>query len=398
MVKKMKQKKLSHNVFLLILLVVIVPLSGCAGNMPSAQNPHAQDSSVSRTLIDIAERSVEIPASPQHVICSSGGPLRLLTYLEAEDMIVGVDSAETSYRANIQPYTLANPQFSTDYHVFGEARGADNPEKILGLDPMPDVIIKIYPPPGTDPIELQERTAIPVVTVSRHGDLISNRDILDKNLRIMGEVAGREDRAEEVISFFDEIITDLKERTDIPEDEKISCYIGGIGRQGGSHGLQSTEVEYPPFHLISAHDVLHYDTGLEITHETAQVNKEKIIQWDPEIIFVDLYTLHSDNKNSALYQLRNDPSYQQLQAVQSGNVYGVLPYNVYGHNFDTALVNSYFIGKVLYPKQFKDVDLEEKSIEIFQFLVCEGDEICAKEVYDKMINAYEVPAFTKLDV
>ncbi|WP_094229030.1 iron ABC transporter substrate-binding protein [Methanolobus psychrotolerans] len=394
----MKQKKIYHNAFLLILLAFIVSLSGCAGNTPDAQNPDYPDSSASRTVIDIAERSVEIPASPQHVICSSGGSLRLLTYLQAEDMIVGVDSAETSYRATIQPYTLANPQFSTDYPVFGEARGADNPEKILGLDPMPDIIIKIYPPPGTDPIELQERTGIPVVTVSRHGDLISNRDILNENLRIVGEVAGREERAEEVITFFDEIITDLRERTDIPEDEKISCYIGGIGRQGGSQGLQSTEVEYPPFHLISAHDVLHYDTGLEISHETAQVSKEKILEWDPDIIFVDLYTLQSDDKNSALYQLRNDPSYQQLQAVQSGNVYGVLPYNVYGHNFDTALVNSYFIGKVLYPERFEDVDLEGKSIEIFQFLVCEGDEACAKEVYDKMTSAYEVPAFTKLDV
>jgi len=131
---------------------------------------------------------------------------------------------------------------------------------------------------------------------------------------------------------------------------------------------------------------------------TAEVAKEKLIEWDPEIIFVDLSTLQSEDENSAVYQLQNDESYQQLKAVQSGNVYGVLPYNWYTQNFGSVLADSFFAGKLLYPDRFEDVDLEDKTVEIYTFLVCQGDEELGREVCDQMINAFGTPAFTKLDV
>jgi iron complex transport system substrate-binding protein len=56
------------------------------------------------------------------------------------------------------------------------------------------------------------------------------------------------------------------------------------------------------------------------------------------------------------------------------------------------------VGKTLYPDRFEDVDLESKTIDIYTFLVCEGDEEKGKEIYDSMINTYEIPAFTRLDI
>jgi iron complex transport system substrate-binding protein len=131
---------------------------------------------------------------------------------------------------------------------------------------------------------------------------------------------------------------------------------------------------------------------------SAEVAKEKLLDWDPEVIFVDLSTLQSGDENSALYQLRNEAAYQELQAVRDGNVYGVLPYNWYTQNFGSILADSYYAGKLLYPDRFEDVDLEDKTIEIYTFLVCKGDEELGRDVYDKMADAFSSPAFTQLDV
>lgn len=390
----MKRIRIETIPCLLMLIIVSTLISGCVDSTSTSQSLHTQDHVATITITDALGRTVEIPESPEHVICSGSGALRLLTYLEEEDKMIAVDSIETRDSPyDARPYALANPQFSTDYTVFGEFRGNDNPEKILALDPQPDVILKTYSTSGYDPAELQEKTGIPVVVLN-YGDMVNNRESMYQSLRIIGEVMDKEERAEEVISFFDETIADLNERTSsVPEDEKTTCYIGGIAR-AGPHGLQSTEPTYPPFLFTNALNVAYDDMDLS----TAEVAREKIIEWDPEIIFVDLSTLQSEDENSALYQLQNDKSYQQLQAVQSGNVYGMLPYNWYTQNFGSVLADSYFAGKLLYPDKFEDIDLEEKTTDIYTFLVCDGDEELGKEVCAQMINAFVTPAFTELDV
>jgi len=160
--------------------------------------------------------------------------------------------------------------------------------------------------------------------VLNYGDMVNNQADMYNSLRVMGEVMGKEVRAEELISFFDATIADLNERTsDVPEEEKVSCYVGGIAR-AGPHGFQSTEPTYPPFLFINAKNVAYDPKNLT----TAEASKESILR-DPEVIFVDLSTTRSEDKSSALYQLQNDNSYRQLAAVKSGEVYGVLPYNSY---------------------------------------------------------------------
>lgn len=382
----------TYKIFVITSLVIVSILcAGCMDNSSTSQNVSNNNDTI--TVTDALGRTVEVPKSPDHVICSGSGALRYLTYLEAQDRIVAVDSIETERsKFDARPYALANPQFK-EYPVFGEFRGNDDPEKILALDPQPQVIFKMYSTSGYDPVELQKKTGIPVVALN-YGDMVNNRADMYNSLRIMGEVMGKEDRAEELIAFFDSTIADLNERTaGVPEEEKITCYVGGIARSG-PHGFQSTEPTYPPFLFTNAKNVAYDPMNLT----TAEVSKESILGWDPEIIFVDLSTTQSEDKSSALYQLQNDVSYRKLTAVKTGEVYGVLPYNWYTQNQGSVLADAYFAGKLLYPERFEDVNLENKTIEIYTFLVGRGDEEVGLQVYEKMINAFSVPAFTKLEV
>ncbi len=319
-------------------------------------------------VFDGIGRMVEVPKDPTYLICSGPGCLRLLVYLRAQDRIVAVDDVEKSrpmFRA--RPYALANPQFSS-YPLFGEFRGHDNPELIAGLDPQPDVIFKTYGQMGYNPDELQNKTGIPVVVLN-YGDLLDYREDLYQSLRLMGRILGETGRAEEVVAFFDGIIADLNKRTAAVLNElKKTCYVGGIAFKG-PHGLQSTEPSYPPFLLINVKSVA-YDPDKplsELSH--ADVAKEKIVEWDPEFLFIDLATIQSGEASGALYELRNDPAFKTLSAVRQGKVFGVLPYNWYTQNFGNTFADAYFIGTVVYPDRFSDINPAEKADEIYAFLV-----------------------------
>lgn len=339
-------------------------------------------------VTDVLGRSVTVPQHPERVICSGSGALRLLVYLQAQDRAVAVDSAEKrvpdlGVLVGTRPYSIANPQFQ-DLPIFGEFRGLDNPELIAGLSPRPQVIFKVSPLAGPHPDQLTEKTAIPVVGLE-YGNLTDKKDQFYETLRTMGLILGKDDRAEEVIAFFENSLADLAKRTaSIPEEKRPSCYIGGVASRG-AHGFTSTEPGYPPFIYTGAKNVA-AAPGEKIS-AAAQISKEKLLEWDPEVLFVDLSTTTTaGEEGSSLHQLKADPALAALTAVEEGRVWGVLPYNSYTINYGSVLANSYFVGKVLYPDRFEDIDPAAKADEIFTFLV-------GKEVFQVMNDSFSGRAF-----
>ncbi len=327
----------------------------------------------------------------KHVICSGSGCLRLLTYLGAEDMVVAVDDIESQRRRfDARPYSLANPRFR-NLPIFGQFRGHDNPELIMNLDPQPQIIFKTYGSSmGYDPEELQAKTGIPVIVLN-YGNLGALRPQLFASLRTMGKFVNREKRAEEVITFIENTIQDLARRTkDVKPEARPSVFVGGVAFKG-PHGFQSTEPGYPPFTFINALNPA-FDTtlsGKELSHSNVSV--EMILEWNPDYLFLDLSTLQLGDKAGGLFELRTSPAYQTLSAVQSGNVYGLLPYNWYSKNYGSILANAYFIGKLLYPQRFADIDPKAKADEIYTFLV-------GKPVFSIMNKMFGGMAYEKIMV
>ncbi|BCS88978.1 iron ABC transporter substrate-binding protein [Pseudodesulfovibrio sediminis] len=344
-----------------------------------------------RAIVDASKRTVNVPERVERSICSGSGCLRLLTYLQAQSTAVAVDDIESRKKTfDARPYALANPQFKS-LPIFGEFRGHDNPELILTLEPQPQVIFKTYASSmGYDPVELQDKTGIPVVVLN-YGNLGALRPQLYQSLRTMGEVIGKQQRAEAVIAFMEKQIDDLVQRTaDIPEQQRPSVFVGGVAFKG-PHGYQSTEPGYPPFSFVNAHN-LAYTKGItkkELSH--SDVSKEKIVEWNPDYLFLDLSTLQLGDKAGGLFELRTDPAYRTLTAVREGRVYGLLPYNWYTQNYGSILANAFFIGKQLYPERFTDVDPAAKADEIYTFLV-------GKPVYSDMNGIFRGMAYKPVPV
>ncbi len=368
----------------LVALVLLVPATPSAATERPGPGP-------TRVVTDALGREVAVPAQVAHVIGSGAGCLRLLTYLQALDRVVAVDDMEARReRFAARPYALANPQLR-ELPVFGEFRGHDNPELILTLDPRPDVIFKAWgATTGIDPDALQARTGIPVITVAT-GDLLGGRPTLLRSLRLIGRVLGEPQRAEDVIAFLADTLDDLATRSaDIPDTARPGVYLGGVAFRG-PHGLASTEPAYPPFELVGARNLAQDPArgARDLSH--ADVAPEMILAWDPDVIFLDLATLQLGDRQGGLHELRTEPAYRTLTAVQEGRVYGLLPDNWYAENFGSVLANAYFVGKILHPDRFADVDPAARADAIFRFLV-------GAPVFDDLDAAFGGLAFQPLPV
>lgn len=370
--------------------LAVISILLIAATLFTSANAHAQNATT-RTITDGIGRTVIIPTSIERVICSGSGCLRLLTYMQQQDMIVGVDALEVKKRTfEARPYAIANPQFKT-YPVFGEHRGYDHPERILALESQPQVIFKTFTSAmGLDADELESKTGIPVIVLP-YGNLGAERDTFYASLRLMGNVLGTSKRAEELIAFFETTIHDLQQRTEnIPQADRPTVFIGGVAFNG-AHGFQATEPSYPPFSFINAKHVADTKTNNGVPLRHSYVTKEQILAWNPHYLFVDLSTMQLGAQADAIHELRTDPTYQALDAVQQGHVYGLLPYNWYAQNFGSILVNAYAIGKLIYPEQFKDISIEQKAKDIYTTLLGE----CVLERLNKF---FDNQAFTHIKV
>ena len=318
------------------------------------------------TVRDLAGREVTVPIPSREILCSGAGCLRLATYLGCQDSVAAVDTMETKGMIiDARPYAVANPHYK-QLPVFGELRGRDNLERIVTLPSQPSVIFKTCADRGENADSLMAKTGIPVV-VLEYGNLTWDRQSLVKSLTLMGKITGTIHRAQRVIDFFNELETDLKRRTEsIPPGDRPACYIGGIGGSG-PHGMPSTETAFEPF-LFTYSENVASSARTKGKRSKASVSKEQIMVWDPDVIFLDVSTLLVTSVDSALHQLRNDPAYSVLKAVKNGNVYGLFPYNSYHHNFGSTYSNAYFVGKILYPQRFTDIDPMKKAEAISTFL------------------------------
>lgn len=351
-------KNIANTLIIAAVLVVLLASAGCTAQSSPQSSTQADSGKISVT--DMANRTVEVKNDPQRIIGVGAGALRMISYLQAADRVVGVDDREQrTYNTSgfgmpsgvDKPYNLANPEL--EKKPFIGSRSGD-PELIAAQNP--DVVFFTFTT-GKDAQALQEKSGRPVVALVS-GDLGKNKETFYQSLNLMAKILGKEERAEKITTYIDATIADLKSRTkDIPADKRPTVYVGGIA-YNGAHGFLSTDPGYAPLMMVNGNNV----AASAGTGGQMMIDKEKLLEWDPDIIFVDeaSYSLVKDDLK--------DPVYQSLTAVKSGRVYGVMPYNWYANNYDTVLADAYYIGKVLYPEQFADVDPAQKADEIYTML------------------------------
>ncbi|SEG13324.1 iron complex transport system substrate-binding protein [Caloramator fervidus] len=347
----------------LFLSIIVIFLSVFIVGCDSKESKNNQKEVV---VTDLLGREVKIKENIKRVVAIGPGALRLYVYVGDKEKIVGIEEFE---KKNLKgrSYIIANKELM-DLPVIGLG-GPNNPpdlEKLIAVKP--DVIFTTYPKDKQEADNLQSKTGIPVVAIS-YGKGALFDSAVNESLKLIGKIVNKEERAKQVVDFIENTKKDLEKRTyNIKDEDKPYVYIGALGMKG-IHGIESTQGKYPIFTVLNIKNVAD-ETG---KIGSVMIDKEKLVEWDPPIIFIDLGGLEIVKQDYS----KNSKFYDSLTAFKKGNVYSQLPYNFYGTNIDTALVDAYFIGKIVYPEKFKDINIKEKADEIYKFFV-------GKELFDKM--------------
>ena len=315
----------------------------------------ASEEAGTRTVTDMAGRQVEIPAEVTR-IATLESTARVVTYAGAADRIVGLSDMEKEGAAGM-PYAYVNHERFADLAGVqpGGPSGEYYDEALAAL--APDLIFTIYG--DMDALNtMQQKLGIPVIALAFQGVF---SDSLYEAIQLVGEVMGTQEHADDVVDHMKAWQKDLNDRTkDIPDDQKPTVYAGAVSFRGG-HGIEGTIANYPPFQAINAVNVVD-ETGEK---GAVLIDKEKLVVWDPDILFLTPGNMHFVNDD---YKLNPD-LYNNLSAVKNGKVYSQVSYNYFYTNVELAIADAYYAGSVIYPEQFADVDFAAKAEEIFTVML-----------------------------
>lgn len=339
-----------------VLLLIVVAIAGAALLYYPAVKPREEQKPSVVWVVDYAGRNVSVPARVSRVVAIGPGALRLVSYLGAVDLVVGVEDAEKTWSVVGRDYAMVYSEFFRKLPTIGPGgpRSPPNPELIRSVKPdlviMSRVYVELY-----DPDRLSQEVGAPVVVVDYGVAGYLNASEFKRAITLLGKILGKEERARELCSYVDSLVSDLASRA--KGVEKKSVYVGAVSYKG-AQPFTGTQGKFPPLQLIG--------TG-SIADETGKVgfvnvDFEFILKRQPAYVFIDL-----NNLNNVLDDFNKDKSkYCALEAFRAGRVYAILPFNYYHTNVATAFADAYYMGKVLYPDRFADVDPARKADEIYQ--------------------------------
>jgi iron complex transport system substrate-binding protein len=294
-------------------------------------------------------RNVTLPKNVKTVVTTIPDTLRLVTMLGAVDKVVGITSYISMGYASKMEDVLAYPQLVNVSQV-GAASEVDA-EMIAKIQP--DVVF-LYAGYSNLVTSIEETAHVPVVCISASSYGSQAASELYGALRLAGTILGKEAKAEEVIAYFEAQISSMQSRiASIPLSERKTVYIANWANRQGTGW---TTRDYWPLTVAGGINV-----AQDLTANYMEVDKEQILSWNPDIIFI-----HGNKGKTAATDILNDALLQGTTAVKNNEVYGLFgPY--IGADPKMSLVDMYIVAKTLYPAQFSDIDIIAKGHEIFQY-------------------------------
>ncbi len=369
----------------LMVAVSVISLSACgAGSTDSQDNAAAYNVPQEITVTDMIGREVKVtPQSYSRVVCIGAGALRMYTYVGDVALLSGVEDIDNTslqerpkmFDSVSRPYVIAYGDIFSrlpSCGVGGPNAQTAEAEKILSCNP--DIVISEYEDVEKENA-LQEQLGVPVITLKSGANGVFD-DSFKGSMELLGKIFGTESKADKLVSYIDEQKKEISSRTaGVKEEDKPSVYICGLGNWGTTNHLMTAQ-NYISFNIANVKNAV---SGLAKNGIQA-IEEEKFVSLGDSIDIMIMDAAAVKNIKP-LYQ-NNQAMFDTCKAWQNGEVYLEMAYNAYYTNYEIALINTWFIAKMVYPELFSDIDITEKTNEVTQMFQ-------GQKMADKI---YEAPA------
>lgn len=306
--------------------LALLLLMGCGATAPV----EAEADTV--LYVDDLGRQVEIPAQLDAVV-PAGTVAQMMIYAVAPEKLAGLASSLSEVQVPYYPDSVAQ------LPVFGSFYGGSsttNYEAIIQAQP--DLIIDIGEV-KTDIVadldEFSEKTGIPIIFIE--GQLDTMGDAFGK----LGSLFGDEEAGAQLEAYCDKVMVDLGDK----KGDGVSVLYASTS--GGVQIFGRNTVQVEVMERVGAVNACPTDAVAGNGADT--INMEEVLSWDVDMILVD------GDKDEIL----NDPVWQELPAVEAGQVYTIPtgPYQFLGRPPAVQqFLGIQWLGNFLYPETF-DFDM-----------------------------------------
>lgn len=318
--------------------IACISATGCAAQQSapeensSAANEQQAAVAETRTVTDMAGRTVEIPSEIRSVATfGSVGVLNaFVECMGAGDLLVNEMPANFTKNDKWKMQYQFAPQIKGQ-PVLETADGVDI-EKTLTLDP--DICITMT----KETAQQLEENGLACIVLSWN-----DTDDVKKAVSLMGDVLGNTERANDYNAYFDEMVTKASGITaNLPESERKTVIYGDVTSLTNPHIISEWWITAAGGVSVTAD--AHEKNSLEYT-------MEQLLAWQPQVVF---------SSNSNIDAISSDANFANIPAVQNGTIYAVPTVaHVWGNRtVEQPLTVMWALNK-LYPELYSEAELTE---------------------------------------
>ena len=331
----MKTKLIS---LILVFSFVMTLLAGC-GAPQTVESPSTPESSVQSTEITITDhagREVTLEKPAEKVVSAYYLSSSLLIAIGAREKVVGIEmKADTR-----ELYKLAAPEF-LELPAVGSGKGI-NVEETAALSP--DLVV--LPKKLADSAAQFEALNIPVIVIDPE-----TLDTFLETVEMLGKATGCEEKADEFISYYKEVMEDVSARTKDLTD-KPTVYLAGsdLLRTAGKGMYQDD--------LITLCGGVNAAGSIEDS-QWVEISAEQLLSWNPSQVYLVSYCESSKEDFAA--------QFGAVDAVKNDAVF-TFPSNIEPWDYPTAssVLGILWLANALHPDVVTADEVNTATEEFYQ--------------------------------
>ena len=371
-----KKKNFIAYLSSVFLLIVSLVLTACGG--PSDGKKDAAQSGKNIEITDVTGQTVTLKKPAERVVVqwsASGGAFLTMAALEGKDVaktIVGIDPMLSKFRTDMWNQFKKDVPELEKIPVIGTVNDKTfDTEKVISLNP--DVIfipLNMKDQYESDYKPKLDAAGITTIYIDYHAEKLENHQ---KSIEAIGKALGKEERAEEIKSFYTDRLTKVLDRVKNINKTKPTVYIEARNEGPETFGVSYSEkVAWGALATRVGGDLITKD----VVKSAEPVNPEFVLDRNPDIIMItgsywpkkaSSMRLGFDTDEARSQELlkaftTERKGWDTLKAVTNKKVFSAhhgLPREVY----DVAVFE--YLAKIFYPEEFSDVNSENTLKEFY---------------------------------
>ena len=335
-------KNIKKIVSIALISSLAISIVGCSNTETEVDKVEKPSKVIEKAkALDAENREIEKPQMLDKIaVTCYGGATHELVVLGAGDKIIAQPSMD-----KFQQLLKMNPSFKDilDPGSFDDV----NVEELLKVSPdMAFVGIT-----SKDGNELIENAGIPTFTM-----LIGSADIdrLKKEFEMVGIMLGNEQRATDLIKYWDEKLGVVKDMVSkVPEKDRKKVYYAGENITTASSGVWGDS-------FIVESGGVNVTSSLAKGAKGSEISVEQVLDWNPDVII-------TQKREQGVSSFKEDERIKDLNAIKNDAIYQC---PIGGFWWDRPSPESplgfMWLASELYPEYTKDINLEKETKEFYK--------------------------------